>query len=607
MIPSDNLSKNKINLKNSEKVGWSEDAPKTEKSDSKIYSKIDKISKPVFWVAIAVFVLAAAGTGFYFYSYLVNRDIAFTLNAPQNVLSGVPFNIEAEAKNNFNNALNDVKISLVLPDGAFFSGESQEKRYYDKNFGDLEKGVNFQERIPVIIISGSQKIEKFDVKISYFTPALGSKARFEQTKTVEVSVGESALKLDISTPKKVLNNEDFEIEIYYQNISSIQFENTELKLEYPNFFTFKNATLAPSSGNNVWKLNSLPAKGTEGSFIISGKAVNSNDSLSNFEIIGELTAEISGQKYSINKKSAQISIASSPLVLSISLNNSKNYVASLKENLKYKISYRNSSDTGLNDIVITAKLTGEIFDFKTLSGNGFFDSKNNIITWNVANTSNFRILNPGGEGYVEFQIQTKENYPIKRQGDKNFTLDISAEISSPTVPYYVSSDKTISFANIKNNVSGAVAIAAKVFFYDPSSGINNKGQFPPKVNQPTNFTIHWTITNYSTDISNVKISAFLQSGVRWTGQVKSSINSTPSYDERTQEIVWNIDKILATQGVILSPIEAIFQVEATPDITQTNQPMPLLGQTIIQAKDDFNNLVLTNSTTPLTSGANVAQ
>ncbi len=606
MIPTDDLNKNEINLKNPEKIGWGGDAPRTGKFNLNIYSKIDKISRPVFWTALAVFVLTAAGIGFYFYSYLVNHDIAFTLNAPQNVLSGVPFDIEAGAKNNFNNSLNDVKISLVLPDGAFFTGENQGKRYYDKNFGNLGKDANFQERISVVIIPGGQTL-KFDVKISYYTPALGSKARFEQTRTVEVSADEPALKLDISAPQKILNNEDFEVEILYQNISNIQFENTELKLDYPSFFTFKSATVAPSSRNNIWKLGSLLAKGVEGNFTIKGKVVNPNDSLSNFEIIGELTAEISGQKYSINKKSAQLNIASSPLILNVSLNNNPNYIASLRDILRYRINYRNSSDIGLNDIVITAKLTGEMFDFKTLVSNSFFDSKSNTITWNVANTPNLRVINPGGEGYVEFQIQAKEYYPIKRQSDKNFTLNVAAEISSPTVPYYVSSDKTISFANLKNNVSGAVTITAKALFYDPSSGINNKGQLPQKVNQPTDFTIHWTLTNYSTDVSNVKISAFLQSGVRWTGQVKSSINSVPSYDERTQEVIWNIDKVLATQGVILSPIEAIFQVEATPNVTQAGQNMPLLGQIMIQAKDDFNNIILNNSASPLTSGTNIAQ
>jgi len=81
----------------------------------------------------------------------------------------------------------------------------------------------------------------------------------------------------------------------------------------------------------------------------------------------------------------------------------------------------------------------------------------------------------------------------------------------------------------------------------------------------------------------------------------------PSYDERTQEVVWNIDKILATKGIISSPVEAIFQVEATPNVTQTGTNMPLLGQTTIRASDDFNKINLMNFIVPLNIGTNVAQ
>jgi len=604
-MPLNDLNKNEINLKDSEEIGWKEGFTGSTESGSKIYSKIDKISKPLFWALFVIFVLVAAGIGFYFYSYFLNRDIAFSLSAPQSVLAGVPFDIEAGTKNNFNNALNDVRISVILPEGTFFSGENKEKRFYDKSFGTLEKDANFQEKISIIALPGSQTLKKFNVKISYYTPALGAGSRFEQTKTVEVFIGESALRLDVIAPQKVLNNEDFKIEIHYRNMADINFSNVELGLNYPDSFIFKSSTIVPSGKNNTWFLGDLPKNGSEGSLVITGRVVSSDKSF--FEIKGDLLAEISGQEYLISEKTAQLNIASSPLILSVSIGDKRDYIVSLRENLRYKISYRNSSDVGLNDVIITAKLTGEMFDFKTFSSNGFFDSKNNVITWNVANTSNLRMIGPGADGYVEFQIRTKEDFPIKRESDKNFVLSVAAEISSPTVPYQVSSDKTISFANLKNNVSGAVSISASALFYDPSSGINNKGQFPPKVNQPTNFTVHWEITNYSTDVSNIKVNAFLQSGVRWTGQVKSNINSLPSYDERTQEVVWNIDKILATKGIISSPVEAIFQVEATPNVIQTGTNMPLLGQTTIRASDDFNKINLMNFIAPLNIGISVAQ
>ena len=112
------------------------------------------------------------------------------------------------------------------------------------------------------------------------------------------------------------------------------------------------------------------------------------------------------------------------------------------------------------------------------------------------------------------------------------------------------------------------------------------------MNTPTNYTIHWVVKNYSTDIRDAEVRAFLQSGVRWTGKVKSNIAAVPSYNERTQEVVWPIGKIIATKGVIDKPLEAIFQIEATPSVDQTNRYMPLLSETAVTAFDEFINAEL---------------
>ena len=155
------------------------------------------------------------------------------------------------------------------------------------------------------------------------------------------------------------------------------------------------------------------------------------------------------------------------------------------------------------------------------------------------------------------------------------------------MPYYVSADKTVELTNLVTKVKGQIAIATKALFRDTASGIENRGPLPPKVNNPTNFTIHWTIVNYNTDVSNVQVKTSLLSGVRFTSKVKSNISSLPAYNDRTGEISWTIDKIPATKGVLGTPVEAIFQVEATPNITQISQPMPLLSETQLTAVDDF--------------------
>lgn len=577
-------------------TSWSEEE-KSKNETPVLPEKVSRISRWIFWILIIGSLIVFAAGGFYFYQYFTSRDIILSLKAPQNTLLGVPFNIDINIENNSDNPLKDIKLSMILPEGTALVSESPEKRALNQNLGDLDSHGTFQEKIPIIVFENEQSIKKFEITISYFPPTLGPKARFEQTKSIELSVREPGIKLDLITPQKVLNNEDFEIEVHYQNISDIDFSGAELKLDYPVFFTFKNATLQPSSGNNFWKIGDLIKNSEKGSLIIQGKVLSAEKSF--FEIKGALKAEVSGQKFLISEKAATINIAASPLSSSISLNDQPDYLTFPADRLKYKITYRNNSDVGLNDMVIKAKLSGEMFNFQSLSGSGFFSSKDNTIIWNAANSPELRLISPASEGFVEFEIQTKETYPIKRVSDKNFILKVEAEISSPTVPYYVASEKTIGLADFKTKVAGKITINSEVSFL--------KGAWPPKVNKPTNFTIHWLVTNYSTDASNIEIRAFLQSGVAWTGQVKSNINTVPTYNERTQEVVWLIDRIPATKGVISKPVEATFQIEATPNITQINQPIPLLSEITLHASDEFTNLELKSSASALNSKVSVVQ
>ncbi len=571
------------------KKEWSKEEPEEQNNkESVIISKFSRYWRFLFWILLAVFIVVSGVAGFYIYKYFSAKDINFSLKAPQETLIGVPFDLLINFDNNSNNILFDSKLSINLPDDSTLTGDDFSKRIIVKDLGDLGIGTSIQEEFSIIILGEEQTVKHFNATLSYsLKSTLG--ARFEKNKAIEVVVREPGIKLDLITPQKVLNNEEFEIEIHYDNISEIDFSNLELELTYPPNFTFKESSIQPMFGNRIWNLGDL-VKNFKGSFTVKGSIIGSE--LSFFEIKSGLKISFLGQEYSISEKSASLNIASSPLSLAIKVNEQTNYLAAPGDSLRYFINYRNNTDVGLSDIIVKAQLVGEMFDFSTLETQAFFSSLDNTLTWNTANTSELRLLEAGASGSLGFQIKLKFGYPIKRLSDKNFVLKIQAEVNSPTVPYYVAAEKIVGIANFETQVIGATVVDAQAFFRELNWGILNKGYWPPKVNKPSNFTIHWVITNYAVDVRDVEVKAFLQSGVSWTGEVKSNIESQPEYNERTQEIIWKIDKISANKGVIGKPIEAVFQIEAIPDITQIEAYMPLVSQTSIKAFDEFTNTEL---------------
>jgi hypothetical protein len=243
-----------------------------------------------------------------------------------------------------------------------------------------------------------------------------------------------------------------------------------------------------------------------------------------------------------------------------------------------------------------------MFDFPTLKTNATFNSITNVLSWTQQNSQDLAILNSGDEKQVTFEIKLKPNFPIQRLGDKNFTLKLKdLTLQSPTVPPGVAAQKTVSLSQLENKVAGQVALKASGYFYDAASGILNKGPYPPRVNQKTQYTIHWDVTNYSTDVSSTVITAKLAPGASFTGQVKSNMPTQPTYDSTTGIVTWNLGFIPATKGVLSSPAGAIFQIEYTPSSAQAGEEVQLMGATALSAVDTFTNNQLTANDAEITT------
>jgi hypothetical protein len=243
-----------------------------------------------------------------------------------------------------------------------------------------------------------------------------------------------------------------------------------------------------------------------------------------------------------------------------------------------------------------------MYDFTYLSSNGTFRSTDNTITWNASNIPSLGTLAPGESGTLDFTLRAKAIYPIKRLSDKNYILKARATIESPTVPNFVQASKTFSLASLETKVGDQLKLATRVYFRDAISGIINKGPFPPKVNQATQFTVHWQLSNYSNDAKEITVSAFLGGNVKFTGSAKASGGSSvPTYNDRTQEVTWTVARIPATVGVISAPLEATFQISGTPSSSDIGAFLPLIQESLVKAVDDFTGMDLNYSNGPVSS------
>lgn len=502
--------------------------------------------------------------------------IEIVITAPDTITRGTPIEVTINVANDSGNPLKDAHIGLTLPEEIIFVGiPGASKTVENRTIGTLESGAVHKESFMIMATGPENTVRQLQASLSYIPGVLSS--RFEKTVTKDIVLGAAGVDISVGLPTKVLSNEEFEVTIAYKNTTEKTFDDVQLAVKYPNGFTLRSAdkpTLDEET-NNLWSIGSFKP-GDTATTTLKGSIVGQENAV--FEFNTALSAIVGEARYDIGAGSASVTLSPSPLSVKISLENGDQQVLDPGASLRYRLTYTNNTDISLRDVIVRATLIGEMFDLKTLKTEGALRSSDNTIVWNASRAAELAALTPGATGVVSFTINAKPTYTITRLSSKNYTLTVKAEAESPTVPRGVSADKTVGISQLTNKMRGVLNFASVGYYRDAASGIANNGVFPPVVGKPTQFTIHWVLKNTSTDVEKISMKAFLGPNVRYTGQYKSTTETGPSYNDRTQEITWGVPKIAATKGTLSQPVELIFQVELTPGPAQVDQYPTLVGE-----------------------------
>ena len=517
-----------------------------------------------FWPVVALaLVISGAAFGFYFF-YNSNSDTNNHLEfeAEENIYSGVPFDLVVNINNDSGNVWQDVKLSLSLPEGVVFFSNESDRSFSIKSLGNLGSGSLTQVTFKLMAIEQKE----VDVLLGYIPEGVGS--RFEEKQSWGMPSIRIPVSLKIDSPKEVINGGKINLKIDYQNVADADLDGLYLEILYPKDFSYTKSSAEPDLKENVWNIDSL-RKGSSGNLSVFGKLLGNTTSTLEFTV--SILKEAQSTKYLVVQEKASITTKESSLYIGINLNETDNYIARPGDILNYGVGYSGKAD-------IKVKLIGSVFDLATIQvyDGGFIQPGSNQIIWKNAN------LDEAG-GSVTFSVKVKNDYGIKRLGDRNLILKVEAEATSGEYSNKI---------ELETKVAGQITVDAKGYFRDADSGIINKGPIPPKIGVPTNYTVHWLIFNYTNDVKDVVVRAELRPGVTFAGNAQSNVDSKPTFNVASNEVVWKINRIGATTGVIGKPLEGIFQIQAVPSGSNLGQYMPLLSETKVTAADDFTGLEL---------------
>jgi hypothetical protein len=365
------------------------------------------------------------------------------------------------------------------------------------------------------------------------------------------------------------------------------FSDVRVVLLMPDSFVRQEVMPATEGAAYEWELGSLK-NGDEGSISVVGNFQAPDNTSIN--VIAQMQAELFGESYVVAEDVITFYVKQSPLSLSVSVNKGIDASYSPGERISYTLRYANNTDMAFKDVSLRVALSGEMIDLDTFEFSGedpHISASRRELVWDGSMIDVFAELPPREMGRIDLTISLRDTYPIVQLSDKNFSVSLDGWITSSSVPDFLAAHETIGRAQLETKVRGTIAVEAFGLFRDPNARIVNSGPFPPQVGQPTEYTIHWKLKNYSTDVERIVVRAQLQEGVIATGVSKSNTSIAPQVHSESGEIVWEIDRLVATTGVLSSQPEAIFQVQAVPRENQAGAIMPLLGTTTVTAYDEF--------------------
>jgi hypothetical protein len=570
----------------------------TDWSDTDLKKESD-FKFPFVKILLGAFVFFLLASGFAVYKFfaggnLISGDnIDIVAQGPISVAGGdtLPINIEVQNKNNVN--LQVVELKIQYPDGTRSPDDlSVPLTRYDEVLGDINVGKSVSRLVKAVMFGQENTQENITIDVEYRVP--GSNAIFYKEKIYTVLISSSPVNLTVAGVSEINSNQamDFNVEISSNSLTVIK--GLILKVDYPFGFSFVSASPQPSSlDKNTWNIGDL-APEQKRDIKISGKVQGQDGEQRVFQFTvgtpNKLDSTSVGTTFSAYSSTVTIKKPFIGVNLAINGNTGSTVAIQGGQQTRADISWQNNLASQVYDAIIKINLRGGILDKSSIQvQKGFYNSTDNSITFDKSQNGELSSIAPGNGGNTSFTFSsfgsgTKTGSAFT---NPNIYMDVSvtgkrAQGDSVPEELLYSDSKDIKIVSDMRIVSNG---------YRTSGPFENSGPVPPVAEQATTYTVVWTITNSTNDVSGTQVTATLPSYVVWNN-LTSPASEDISFDPASNQITWNIGNIGAGAGFTSPSKSVAFQVSITPSLSQVGSAPTLVSNVALSGTDTFTNTTL---------------
>ena len=561
------------------------------------------VFRKFFLFSLAFFLITSLYAGYIFFAggnTVSNDNIDISILGNSFTAGGEELPLIIGITNRNNSPLDLVDLVLEYPKGSKGDLSSDTERLRE-SLGTIPAGAVRNENIKVVLFGEQGSTRPIKITLEY--RVAGSNAIFVKEKLYEVSISSTPINLVVKAPSLISPNQDITLEIKATLNATRPSKKILVRADYPTGFVFVNSSPAPSFGNNVWDLGDL-APGAERSISVSGKMLDvfdGEEKTFNISSGSQAGADKSAIGVIFNSISHIVSIKKAFIELGLSINgvSGREYATDAKTPVSAEIHYVNNLDTKVDDLKIQARITGNAFDRKTVrTSDGFYDSSKDTITWDKNSKNRLREVNPGDSGSVTFSVSPLSLFGTSGDIITNPSINIEVDLAGSQDIEGAAANELDNSASAVIRIISDIAFSGRALYY--SGPFTNTGLIPPKAEQPTTYTVVWTLSNTSNSISKAEVHSTLPPWVTFVGtSLPGSENLT--YNASTQEVVWNADRVLRGAGITGAKKEVAFQLSFTPSLSQVGTTPVIINGAVLTGHDDFANVDIRATRSELTT------
>ncbi len=384
----------------------------------------------------------------------------------------------------------------------------------------------------------------------------------------------SVLETSINTATTVVSKGSTRLEITLQNNGEYPLSQITVPLTQAPGITLTNSTSEVGTiTNSTWQIESLAAQGS--ATLVSTLSTNLPTNQTTAEITFSPTIFLNNREFPQVRVSQNLRLVHPQIVINGTWTDSAN-TGSPGQNKTVRFDITNTGDVTVSNLIFSLPLPSAIVYTNAFveKNAGRFSAGVFTVQKNIA--ANLNDLLPGQTTSLSFIVPIRSN-PDGTDVRLTLTPEIKAEVSGVPGNLFVATGSAPTL-----NIGTALSISSEARYFTNEGDQLGRGPLPPQVGKETKYWVLVRLTNGSSNIRDLALSAQLGDVVKWTGRTSVSHGSDIILNEANNTISWKLSSLPARTTVGIHA-----EVALTPTAANQDQILTLLKNIQFTAHDTY--------------------